>query len=139
MRSVPKCPGVGGNNHEFLQVDIVVRMFTAVHRFIIGTERCVCAADVLIEWEGPVQRSRLREDAGIGAQARFVGCAIQLNHHRVDAHLIQRIQAGNLAGQGVIHVFHRVQHTLVWRLSPSAVRRLHVGPSKPRWVQLRGR
>ena len=88
-------------NHEFLDVDGVVGMLAAIddvhHRHRQGAGRN--AADIAIQRHAIIgggglgQGQRHAED-GIRAQARFIGCAVQVDEDIVDADLILGIQPG---------------------------------------------
>ena len=121
----PHAQGVGeivrahGHDHEFLEIDGVVRVRPAVddvhhrHRQVAGEG----AADIAVQGQARLLRRRLgggQADAqdGVGAEACLVRRAVQLDHHVVDEQLILDIRTGQGITDFAVHGVDGGQHAL---------------------------
>ncbi len=112
-------PGGDRHDHEFLDVDRIVRMRPAVddvhHRHRHGPR--VDPADIAIERQAGVLgrglgvRQRHAEDR-IGAEPPLVGRPVEVDHHAVDTRLVLRIHPGQQVEDLAVHRVDRAQHPL---------------------------
>ena len=107
------------NNHEFLQVEVVVGVRTAVddvhhrHRKLHGTH----AAEIAVKGEprlfGRSARHGHRDgENGVRAEAGLIVRTVQLDHRSVDEFLIARFEPQDRVGDFAVHVHHGLQNAL---------------------------
>ena len=111
--------GADRHDHEFLEVDGIVGMGAAVddvhHRRRQNAR--LRAADIAVERQrgglggGPRHRERHAEN-GVGAKARLVVGAVELDHRLVDRDLLLGLEAQQRAGDFAVDVLDRAEHPL---------------------------
>ncbi len=111
--------GAVGDDHEFLEVDRVVGMLAAVddvhhrHRQHVRLN----AADVAIERQAAALGRRLGDreadaEDRVGAEARLVLGAVELDHRGVDLGLLFRLEVDDGVGDLAVHGLHSLQDAL---------------------------
>ncbi|MNP13144.1 hypothetical protein D3C76_1054130 [compost metagenome] len=118
-------------NHELLDVDVVVRVLTAIddvhHRDRHGQTRlrAVQRSQVLVERNVQRGGSSFRRCQGdrqnrIGTQDRFRISAVQSDHCLVDHSLVQGVEPYNPLTYRIVHILHGTHHPLAL-IAPGAI------------------
>ncbi len=119
-------------HHEFLDIDVVIRMFATIedvhHRHRHGHLRCaVELVDVCIQSHPLLGcrclgRCKRYGERGVRAEVGFVFGAVQFQQASIDRFLIRRIHTGHAFGDGAVHRSDSAQHTFakVTRFVPVA-------------------
>ena len=117
------------HDHEFLEIDLVVRVLAAVddvgHRN--GQHPGIGTAQVAVERQTVGGRGRLggrqaNSQNRVGAELPLVGRSVGLDQRPVQPHLVGRIATHRRLGKHAVHVGHRLGHAFseVSRLVPVA-------------------
>jgi len=118
-QGIAECLGAHRQDHEFLDVQTVVRMGAAVDHVHErhGQHLGVDAAQILMKRQGEKLaggpgRGHGYAEHGVGPQAALVLRAVQVNQSIVDLHLAQGIHADDGFGDFAVHMFHGLEHAL---------------------------
>ncbi len=108
-----------GTDHELLECDGGIGVRTAVddvhHRH--GQRLGIRAADVTVEGHAEVVgrsacHGQRNAQNGVGTEVRLGFGAVELDHRRVDAHLIGHVHADDCGSDHLVHVLHGLLHAL---------------------------
>src|SRR5690606_17740027 len=122
-QGIGKGLGADGLDHEFLDVDVVVGVLTAVDDVHHRHRHAVLAGGAVEVGNVRVQRHALGLGGGlgggqgysedrVGAQLGLVLGTVQFDHRAVQACLVQRITAGQQFTDRAVDVGHGLEHTL---------------------------
>ena len=124
--------GADRHDHEFLDVDRVVGVLAAIddvhHRHRQGAGKHT--ADMAVERDAEVGRRRLGDrerdrQHRIGAEARLVGRAVQLDHRLVDLDLVEDVHAGDGVEDLALDIADGLEHALAAVAGLVAVAQFH--------------
>ena len=127
-----KCRSAHGLDHELLDVDRVVRVLPTVHDVHHRHRQRprIHAAHVAIERYLHLVRRRLRQrqrhaQNRVGPQPRLVRCPVQIDHQRVELHLVGAIHAPDRVENLALRIGAGLQHALAAIPPLVAVAQLH--------------
>ncbi len=112
-----------GLDHEFLEVDVVVGVFSAIEDVHHGYGEGFGAgsAEVAVEWEacgfgGGLGDGHGDAEDGVGAEFSLVGGSIELDHELVDGFLVAGVEADEFRGDFGVDVVDGFEDALAHEL-----------------------